>query len=1074
MPNDIIDLTPVTKEHRADDVKPGNYFRRTKTSDKYADRLVEGQLVLVTMINYRKVSFSILRPGSGELDNWSSNIDDFLDQHEFEPNGRAMRNAEIQEAMMDSISAAQELDIESEKLEGIVRAFRPKSQVSEISGGNQLMIGDGTEELVEELPLENREVGLVRVEAQSTMLEQATDFIGKIADRRNDVTRRQIELSEKKKRVEGLIAEQKKWMEAMTGFKDAVKKLEEAIWTLNLYLGTGEQIIALREGLAASADVPLSIRQLVLCMDEECALESESNGIDAQTISKFDAWILADPRNLRQILPEQKGIVVLKPRRYMKDYGMGKDRYENSMINKAMNEENFKTYILIRNGDSLFRVCPEWEVGDYFFPTREEFKDAFLKKKKVSEEQAEKMGIDTSDWTEHDRDWGKDVDYIVKPDDDDYEEVKDQIDKQMGYYSKALIMLQGIVDRTGIFPEYQQMGLNLMDVTQWSDHIRFIHDADPNTLLTSGRETFEQWHDRTNKQLTIGDRVIGLFSKLEKHTRRDDDSRKNPQNAGDPPDMEMFTIESLTDSGGLRFFYKRPDKKPSRYVYGKGWVEDEEYKTKAGFTVYKDDDEVLAYDVITLEEVNYFLTDRLSRPDYMTMFPLLKRVRNVKRQERLEEAPFIDLIVGEMMKEDDETGEAKLRREASDLIQWFKFKNKIHRSIKKDEAASFTQVMKEWRLRRKTDSRELSLDEDLVEKYKNDMTLLIAARTNYWTIIERSNDDSIFTTRIDLYRSRNAWKVERTKDYYIPGREWTLWTPIFKHDDWDTWMKGARSKDFLNPVELEAYLEEHRDDARSWAVEKAKGWNWSRKDHVQLRKIWDTAIVLDANREIQFHFTILFYDTKKQEFELVAYRIDHNWKRKPGEGVVRVERDYHNQGDRIENNIRNASKGPWDPRKNQQLLYWIDEAAIAEAKNKQLEMREADKLEAKKQRFAQEAFHKLVKVVNEGRLEKAKAAYLGRYGNPYLWDSSKAKSQVNSMGYDAYKKMTNTIGTLLLKSIITEDDVYDKTLNDLVNFLNTKLKAEDMVDPNWDTEFIDPVTYVLMPRPVPGEEEDDD
>ncbi len=108
------------------------------------------------------------------------------------------------------------------------------------------------------------------------------------------------------------MAEQKLWMQVMTGFGDAVKKLEEVIWTLNLYLGTGEEIIQLRMGEAASADLPLTIRQLVLFMDEECALESEKQGIDAYSMEQFDEWLLADSKSLDQVLPEKKGILALE------------------------------------------------------------------------------------------------------------------------------------------------------------------------------------------------------------------------------------------------------------------------------------------------------------------------------------------------------------------------------------------------------------------------------------------------------------------------------------------------------------------------------------------------------------------------------------------------------------------------------------------------------------------------------------------------------------------------------------------------------------------------------------------
>jgi hypothetical protein len=51
------------------------------------------------------------------------------------------------------------------------------------------------------------------------------------------------------------------------------------------------------------------VRQQVLAMDEESALNASTGGIDVRSIAAFDQWITSDPANLEQVLPEQRGVV---------------------------------------------------------------------------------------------------------------------------------------------------------------------------------------------------------------------------------------------------------------------------------------------------------------------------------------------------------------------------------------------------------------------------------------------------------------------------------------------------------------------------------------------------------------------------------------------------------------------------------------------------------------------------------------------------------------------------------------------------------------------------------------------
>lgn len=101
-----------------------------------------------------------------------------------------------------------------------------------------------------------------------------------------------------------------------------IERAEEAIWMINAYLGKDEEIVQIKKGKPAPADTKICVRQLVLFMDEESAVaddKAKRGGIDFTNIEEFDAWV-KEPAHLHQILPEEKGVIAIKPRRSDKHY----------------------------------------------------------------------------------------------------------------------------------------------------------------------------------------------------------------------------------------------------------------------------------------------------------------------------------------------------------------------------------------------------------------------------------------------------------------------------------------------------------------------------------------------------------------------------------------------------------------------------------------------------------------------------------------------------------------------------------------------------------------------------------
>ena len=149
---------------------------------------------------------------------------------------------------------------------------------------------------------------------------------GAVASIRNDMARIHLEVKRKQtaikshlqlqaRRLEALMVAQAAELESKVGdLSGMIKRAEEAIATINLYLGKNERIVQVAQGKPAARDAKIHIRQLVLYADEECAVAADEGGIDFQQLEEFDRWV-AVPAHRRQVLPEEKGVVAIKVRR---------------------------------------------------------------------------------------------------------------------------------------------------------------------------------------------------------------------------------------------------------------------------------------------------------------------------------------------------------------------------------------------------------------------------------------------------------------------------------------------------------------------------------------------------------------------------------------------------------------------------------------------------------------------------------------------------------------------------------------------------------------------------------------
>jgi hypothetical protein len=516
-----------------------------------------------------------------------------------------------------------------------------------------------------------------------------------------EMEKRKAELEEVKKKLYGAVAL----------FQKQVKRIMRVITTIELYLGIDEEIFQIQDGEKAPSNTPISFRQKVLFIDEEVGAH-EDGGLDFRDIAKFDEWLITG-KNIDIVLPEKKGMVVFRPRRNDKEYG-------DKWLNIYFNIENHKnTYILIRNGDCLYRIYTEkLIISDRLFPKRKELQEMV---KKMQE----------TDW-ESERERTK-------------EEMEDTIFK----YRNRAVLMQGLVDRTEMFHPLPVERLNIFKLEEAGDYVRFIYDDDEN-LLPTGRLAFWDWHKGINDKIQHGSRVVitknkdisskairndrlyyycnefntppapyGLYE-VEAYRQAETDWLK--KEAMEQKKSEGLFIELLKTEDKHFEWYEWPEgqeetlslnqkysnkyKKyatgyrckyiethltvlynPGDTVYGSwGDYDPHERKKRIRWRIFRDDGFVINYDQISLSDITFYLHSRVDRHNYLDMMPILKDLKKQRLQELKDEEAFADLLLRRNVSkfEDQDELYARIR----ECINWWKYKNQWKRPIaKKDDLA---------------------------------------------------------------------------------------------------------------------------------------------------------------------------------------------------------------------------------------------------------------------------------------------------------------------------------------------------------------------------------------------------
>ena len=263
----------------------------------------------------------------------------------------------------------------------------------------------------------------------------------------------------------------------------AVKGVEERMFVLELYAGLCEHAIQIREGQPAAMDESLAIRQMLRYMDEETLIDYDGGGMDYKKIGAFDKWVARD-ENLNRMMPDKRGIVAFQVRRHDKEYPLP-TKFGDWIELEYAHRQNKRTYLLIRNGDNVWRLLADIDFSPRLLPLRTEFNQAFTR-------------------TRHGWMGEPDTYEDVTPDDFDYDIKIEERRRTIFAYNRVLFFVQGLLDRSKVFSPHPPM--NLADENVVRERLKLIFDEEIG-LPSAHPPNWLEYRDKANATISKGSLV---------------------------------------------------------------------------------------------------------------------------------------------------------------------------------------------------------------------------------------------------------------------------------------------------------------------------------------------------------------------------------------------------------------------------------------------------------------------------------------------------------------------------------------------------------------------------------------
>lgn len=467
------------------------------------------------------------------------------------------------------------VNVSIEKIKTLAMRILEGEEMEEIqeSGGTELMAMGG----------KNTLVSLREEASRAALVAQKVKRYAEII-----ISQRTAELQAKLKGVKAVINKMNKQIE----------NLDYAIQIVETYAGIKEYVQQLSSGVSAGEDTPVVFRQAVIFIDEELALVEDD--FDYRKMDKFDDWLLADG-NFKKLLPDEKCMVACKPRRTKMEY------CDKEWLNAILNQPNFETLFLIRNGENLYRLESEHIVlGDRMFPNKDEFEKELEKERK---EPFCRQG---------------------------------NMERFQKKYTRVAFLMQGLLERSDVFCPHSFTGSFIKSEGLDSNSVQLLYELDFSHAVSDGRPSPSEWMSGLNDKLCEGKRIFVYGYSF------------------DPPHdfiryyRSQWTAPCLPGNG-VYTLYNNPECK--EYAYGSykhliKYLPADYYtarKNKESIQIDVRRTSILNYDDASLEDIEYYLNSRLHRSQYYTFVKLMKAFKKQYLADKKSEDEYVQMMIGQIM-----------------------------------------------------------------------------------------------------------------------------------------------------------------------------------------------------------------------------------------------------------------------------------------------------------------------------------------------------------------------------------------------------------------------------------------
>jgi hypothetical protein len=754
-------------------------------------------------------------------------------------------------------------------------------------------------------------------------------------------------------------------------------KLSSLIMGINAYLGIGECERELIEGDPAPDHVPVSIRQLILYADEECALSNKDRwGSDSESMDVFYKWLRAD-QNYTTILPEQKCLVAMRPRRNPKEH--------NKALTYAMAKSaDQEIFLLARNGGRVTAIFPELvHDGDVFFPTSSEMHQ-FLDEESLVDE----------DGTE-------------KPNSAKWAAASQRSEGMKRQLLRVMMLLQGLFDRSELFrPTAGEINVARPDERS----LRIVRNGE--VYDGDHRPSFSKWMRHANLRLHIGSRV--LVDVTAKMRQRRTSLRENEsvletfeKNLSSDMGIRLFTIEKVVNGGTGMSFYLN--------YFARAPFEQKKRTTYSCVQIWPGGNNCLNLDAVTESDLRYYLTSRRHRHEYVEMLPLVSAALSIKREERERDEAFAGLACSEFEKITGRSDEGD-RAAAVELTHWWRFKNQFKRSVDSESSKAMRMVLRGLASRRKLAAERLRRPEEersAVTRWveaNGERFLLLGYRGEGRYVVLRQarakHGGRGYLTETSLSYKRGTLVASEEGQAERSSWRHAVWETVVASPGWEGFDHWALSSSLFTKDELDAIAAEIKGRVASMAEDGSIAEclsQYSCRVKVQPIPPGDVRPIVVDVYPTEARYVALICDRKPGEDrfsystkpKLAKFNLAF-WRNGKGELTFKERGGSAARYGHVEEyDVSWVRRDPLLPHGDESVRAWIDQEVVASCKE-QLAACKAEDEAASRRR---EPLREVVKTITSFTLDQvvagARREHEARHGSELAWRKVEKKTREN-------------------------------------------------------------------------------